>query len=747
MRIKMMIENFKHHLVTSIFILICTIFISGIFIVSFEFDKFLTHFAYNEYKTNNNNYDIVIRSNTGIYIGTVNGKNDEFENSYVKKNSLYTTNLVVQANKNQIVTGVYEGNNSDLKDVFNIQNINKNEVVITKILADLLSLKENDILSLNLGTNTFDYKIVDIIDGVGLAKGNYIFLSGNMISTYYNVGISGLSNIILLDVKNKSEELIIYEYLKEAYKIHTVNYINDLEYVSTLYYMKAGTICFIMAFVILLILFMLVKIYRTKLNKQIEFFEKIGKKNYYISFQIMTWLILMILSYIVSFILTSCLFDIFCLKLKCYDKFIIDISTYLKMFVVLSIIVLLMFIRFKNINIIPKKVYFWLKHLIIIIEVIILLIFKEHVLFGLFLIILIFTLIVYIINIIYNLFKYFKNYFNKLYMYNLSKKSIISKLILVLQILIIMGISMCITMISYNNKSKNEAKSLLQIDNLIVNQYKVDTNDLFDEIKVDNNIKLYRETINNSFCFSSSQLSKYTNIKLTDAEKEKYDTDKKYVILPIAFRNKFNVKLNDKISINYIEKNKTEEFEVLKFIDTVYNEMIIVNHSNEMFYGYIFKDNTTYQNMLDLFGKNMYQIYNVSNQVEKSYDTITSIVTIVQIVLVMIIFIFIIFSIYLSYLEYKSQEESLVKLKTLGFGFEKWIKPAINKFIISIIICFVLGCIFSGIVTYYIDIILIFFGDIFHISFNLKIVILSGIISMITFISGFIVSCYQYKKI
>ena len=192
---------------------------------------------------------------------------------------------------------------------------------------------------------------------------------------------------------------------------------------------------------------------------------------------------------------------------------------------------------------------------------------------------------------------------------------------------------------------------------------------------------------------------------------------------------------------------KKELFEVLKFVDILYDKMAIVNRSDVMYFGYILRDNNTYQDILTTFDNTSYRLYNISNVIQANSRIHKNVVTVIKYVIIAILFILILFSIYLGYLEYKYQEDSLRKLKYLGCSFDKWIKPAIIKLIISIMICLICGFIWTSIILHYIDIILIYFHTIFHISFNYKIILISSLFSMICLIIGFISACYHFKKL
>lgn len=747
MRLKLMIENFKHHFVLSIFIILCMIFISGAFIITLECDNFMLHVSYEEYKHANNDYDIIIKSNTGLYLGNVNGENGEYENSYSRKNALYNTSLVVQANNQETIVEVFEGENADIYEVFHIKNLDKNETVITRSLANSLQITTGDQITLFLDSGNYTYIVSDIIEEEGLVIGKSIIVTGDKISSYYNLGISGLCNLILLEVKMDENELDIYNYLKDKFSIYSVNYINDLEYISSLHSSTIDTICLLMIIIMIPVLFLLVKIYRNKIKKQIDYFEINGKKNYYLSYQILVWSIVGMVSFIVGLILANISFEAFYDLFNCKVPFVISIKSYLIVLVILILIVVFLLLPKNKFNKMPKKVYLVIKYAILLIEIILLIIFSKHVLFGLFLIILVFTLIIYLIDIVFKSSKRIKSYLVRIYIYNFGRKSIISKLILILEVIIIVGVSLGMTVVNYHLKEYDNFTELLKIDSVVATKYQVDTKGLFDEVRVDNNAIISNQNINNLFSFSSEQLTRYTDFSLTNEELIKYESNEKYIILPLSYRNELDLKIGDKIQVNILNKDKKESFEVLKFVDILYDKMAIVNRSDVMYFGYILRDNNTYQDILTTFDNTSYRLYNISNVIQANSRIHKNVVTVIKYVIIAILFILILFSIYLGYLEYKYQEDSLRKLKYLGCSFDKWIKPAIIKLIISIMICLICGFIWTSIILHYIDIILIYFHTIFHISFNYKIILISSLFSMICLIIGFISACYHFKKL
>lgn len=747
MRLKLMIENFKHHFVLSLFILICMIFISGIFIVSLESDEFLLHVSHEEYKNANNSYDIVIKSNSGIYLGNVDGENDEYANSYKRKNGLYNTSLVIGANNQETIVEVFEGTKEDLFDVFEIEEFNTGETVITDVLAKELGIVVGDVITIYLDEVSYTYQVSNITKGEGLASEASMFIVGDRVAKHYNLGISGLCNLILLEIANEKEEERIYNYLKEKFSIYNVNYINDLEYIASLHSSAIDSICNLMATIIIFVLFLLVKIYRNKLKKQIDYFELIGKKKYYLSYQILVWSIVIIISFILGFVIAAAAFSTFYDLFNCKVPFVMSIKTYIITICIMILIVAILLLPKNKINKLPKKVYLACKYAILLIEAILLIIFNKHVLFGLFLIVFSITLIVHLISLIFNLAKHFKDYLTRVYIYNFCKHSIISRLILLVEIVIIAGITIGLTVITYHLKEYDNFIELLKIDSVVATKYKVDTSELFDEVRVDNNAIICGENIHNVFSFNTEQLSEYTNFSLTTEETKKYESSEKYIILPLSYRNRFNLQVGDKIDVHILNKDEIEEFEVLKFVDILYDKMAIVNKSDVMYYGYIMKENTTYEDIRDVFSETSYNLYNVSSIIRKNSKIHIDVVTIIKYVLIGILVLLILFSIYLGFLEYKYQEDSLRKMKILGCSFKKWIKPALIKFIISMIVCFGCGFIWASIITNYIDTILIFFHTIFHISFNFQIVLIASSFSIVSLTIGFISACYQFKKL
>ena len=144
MRLKLLLENIKHHFLLSFFILFVSILTVSCLTLAFETESFLYQITKEDYLESNHNYDIVIKSNTGLSLTGTKGDNNEFEELYKRKSSFYNATLYIENNINKAtVSNVFEGSSEDLIEAFDINiELKKNEAVITKELSNNLNLQQ-----------------------------------------------------------------------------------------------------------------------------------------------------------------------------------------------------------------------------------------------------------------------------------------------------------------------------------------------------------------------------------------------------------------------------------------------------------------------------------------------------------------------------------------------------------------------------------------------------------------------------
>ena len=186
MRLKLLLENIKHHLILSFFILFTSIIIVTSLTLVFETNSFLYHMTKDEYRLVNHDMDIIIKANTGLSLKGTRGDNLEFDNSYERRNSFYNVTLLATSTSNTGIVQIFEGSNEDINSAFG-QNltINENEIVITSTLASNLEISNNDFIDLYIGDKTIKYKVVDVIDGTGMYAGDSAFITGYNVASQY----------------------------------------------------------------------------------------------------------------------------------------------------------------------------------------------------------------------------------------------------------------------------------------------------------------------------------------------------------------------------------------------------------------------------------------------------------------------------------------------------------------------------------------------------------------------------------
>lgn len=745
MQLKILFENIKHHLILSLFIIFTAIVILTSITLSIEANSFLYHATSDEYSAVNHDMDIIIKSNTGLSLKGTRGDNLEYDLSYERRNAFYNVTLLAKTNSSTNVIQIFEGSNSDINSAFNKNlNINDFEIVITYELANKLQVTNNDLIDLYIGDKVVKYKVVDIIEGSGMYQGESAFITGYNVAEHY--ALKKMYNLIMLDVKDAADFDVIYNHIKIKYNSYSIININDTQHIESLSNTSLDETLMIITVIFIIILIILFKMFNEKTKKQKEYFILIGKNNFYKSYQLLAWLLLLITSLVFSILLANLFINIMEGIYNCRVPYSINIMSY-----IYSLIPLLVVLLFRVFNINFKKLNFNKIYIIILITFtvicsILMICFKDNSLFSLFLLVFIIGLCLLIIEIVYRLSKYFLSFIQRIYIYDINKKTVIFRLLQFIYVFIIVIISLILSTLNTYTVQTENLSDLIKIDTVVATKTVYNKSDSYDQIQIDNNVTINETNLSIVLGLSHNQYEEYLDYpSLTNEEKEKFSQDKKYIILSKYFENTYHFEVGDKVEL--LINEKVESFEILKFVNHIYYKFAIVNHSDNMYYGYVIDSNNLKDDLISSFNEYKYSIINFKDSIIKHQDLYNNVLQIVKYTLVIIIGIIILLSIYIAYEEHLYQEVSLKKLKLLGLCNKQMTRISIIKFIYNLLICSLLGFIFSSIILSIIDDVAGNFNTIFYIEYDFKIVLISTIITSMCLFISFIYSNIKYRKI
>lgn len=745
MRLKILYENIKHHLVLSLFIVFTTIVIVTSINLSLETNSFLNHVTSDEYKLVNHDMDIIIKANTGLSLKGTRGDNLEYDSSYERRNAFYNVTLLVKSDNSNCVIQIFEGTNEDINSAFNKSlNINDFEIVITKSLANNLQVSINDLIDLYIGDKIVKYKVVDIIDGSGMYKGDSAFITGYNVAEHY--ALKKMYNLIMLDVKDDVNFDGLYNHIKNKYNSYTVTNINDTKHVESLSNSSLDETLMIITLIFIIILIILLKMFSEKLKKQKEYFILIGKNNFYKSYQLLAWLFLIIISLTFSILLSNLFINIMLEIYKCRIPYIINKISFIYSLIPLLVVMLFRFfdINFRRVNF--NKIYIYILISFSLVFSVLMVCFKNSSLFSVFLLLLIIVLSLFIIEIVYRLSKYLLSYIQRVVIYDLNKKTLIFRLLQFIYVFIIVIISLILSTLNTYTTQINNFSKLVKLDTVVATKTIFTENDSYDQIQIDNNVNIYDTNLNIVLGLNVNQYESYLDYPpLTSEEKDKFSKDVNYIILPKYFENTYHLEVGDEVEL--LINEKIESFEILKFVNHIYYKMAIINHSDNMYYGYAIDSNNLSDDLITNFNEYKYSIVNFKDSINKHQDLYNNVLQLVKYTLVIIIGIIILLSIYIAYEEHLYQESNLRKLKLLGLNNQQMMLTSIVKFIYNLVLCSLLGIISSKIILSIIDDVAENFNTIFYIEFDFKIVLISTVITSVCLLISFIYSNIKYRKI
>ena len=299
MRLKLLFENIKHHFVLTCFILLTFTVIISSSILGLEIDNLTYHISSDEYHRINNDFDVVIKSNTGLSLYGTKGEDYKYDNCYKRRIGFYNTTIVVNFDESSDAVSIYEGTNEDFKNAFNLDlQLDSNSIALSNAFATKNNLSVGDTIIINLSNNKIPYTVTNIVDTGGMVSGEHVFITGNNISSFF--GNKNMYNVILLDIDEKANYQEVYNHLSTAYSKYTVKDINDYETIKTLSHSTISEMMVIFCVLFVILTVIILKMYDQKIKKQEEYFELIGKKRYFISSKLIMYLLLLIVSLVLT---------------------------------------------------------------------------------------------------------------------------------------------------------------------------------------------------------------------------------------------------------------------------------------------------------------------------------------------------------------------------------------------------------------------------------------------------------------
>lgn len=739
MRLKIVYNNIKKYLGLNILILIATICCNACLIMSFEVTDFGIHVAQSRIKRNYLDYDIVVKSTTGLSLRGTKGDNDELEPFYNKKTSFYNVTLLASTTNNADTVNVFEGTNESISNVYNQISIKHNETIITNQLATSLGVSIGEYINLHIQNNLYQYKVISIVDSNEFTSSKAMFISGSNISQSF--AFKNMYNLIMLDVKDENMHQVS-QHISNYYSKYNVIDTNDLEYIKSSFYVNLNFVTIIAAVLFMAIMLVLLSIYMMRLKKQKNYFDVNLSTKYFHLNMIIQYAIYTLISMIVSSILTSIVCNWYLKSIDAYELY--DIR-YLSIILSSTII----FIAFMF-NLLPKKNMFKLQpkyntiiKLSCLILVLVSLLFIQNTdIYKLLIIIAAVLILIIMVDLIMWIKKYVPNFLLKVYIFDINKKSSIAKVILFVHVLTMIVLSIAICAYVNYDKQIDELSELIKIDDVVVTNTSNSLSKQYDQIRIDSEVLIKDKSLDLVCGFNGEQLLKYTNIDLNEYELSLYNSSDNYVILPKFYSSVCNYQVGEEIEL---VNGKKEKYTILKIVDQVYSTFAIVNHSDNLKYGYVI-DGKIDLLVADKFSDYVYSVVNIGNNIESMSDVYAQTFKFLSSIIIGLIILIAWFGCYLAYMEFYYQKPNIDKLEKLGMSNKTIINLEICKLIINVIVTLILGGIVGYIILSYFDVIGDLFKTLIFINADIKVLGIALVISIACQILGFILTIYLINK-
>ncbi len=770
MPIKLLIKNIKHHFILSLFLLLSlTSFMSMLF-MQFEYENFIAKFNLQEYIYENNGFDITIKSKSIFGMSPI--ASNKYKSAYEKSAAFYQAALVVEGNGNSVVATIFEGKSQNNDEIYNYQNafshfdadLSKKEdsnitkepnddnvdtnkpiekTIITKELATSLDVKIGDFLAIYLNKQMYTYQICNIVESEGFFSDHSMLIVGENLSKNLTF-LPDFANLILIQAKDEKQLDDIYDKLIQDYDGYNVTNIKDEEYIKS-FVTNDALVYIVMTACMLFGLFILIKaIYQKKVKKQKDIINNYST-SYYYRYQIMARAILFITSYLLGLVIVQGYFSLTASLYAHPFTYRINIRSCLFAFIIVLILYVLLSVPFQIKLPKMKKIYgFILLGLCILLGGIGAITHQKGMM-SVGIVCTTFILIWFVIRFCFHRLKYLKNFLKRVYMYHLNKRSILDKVIIVMYIIIACFFSIILTSMVNYHQSIDQMDQLINLDTVVLtngNSFSDEKIGMYDFIKIHDGKKDL--TIDTVLGFDTHQVEKYTNVSLTDEEKKLFEKENA-IILSKYFQNKLNCEVGDFIQVKLPGTLEEKEYQIVKFVDSVYWKFAFVNRNDTMMNGYIVKEDLS--ELKHNLTKTTYNVVDVNKQVNKIQSFYDTNLKQVSFVLIFIMAIFIFFLFYLSYIDLENKKESIKKLHTLGLSVHRMVHLNLFQMIFNVALAIVLSICLSSVVVLYFDSIASIFKTTFYIDFHAKLVILSSFIMSICLAFGTLYTTLLISKI
>ena len=746
MRLKLALSNLKSHALISILIVLLMSCIYGVGLVGIECTNYLVQANISELKNQHHDFDITVKGDIPLSLRGISYYEDDgihnISEKYQRIAAFYNITTVVFSPTSDEVANIYEADAEDFEVALNLKNIpSTTEALITSDLASKLSLKKHDYISIYVGTTSYDYQIIDIVEGEGIYHNSSVLIGGRRLNDYYGIKNVRMPNYILADLKDDNPEEVL-DILRANYQGQTVTNLLDEEYAKTITTNSIGIIAIIVAILFVFILMLFLNVYLNIINKQKEVFLSLGQKRYYYQTNIISTVLAFIFAIILGSVFARIIFKMFG-PIFSYDKtYIPSIVGRATASLLLALPFALLFlkkqIQTKNIALNNKQKIFCL---IFISVIAMLLMFMNTVLktYALFIVILItFALL---LNLLIFLFKKVKKLDFRLYLYDLNVKDNIYKMQIYLQVFVITLLAVMLMSINVYKSQSEELSNVVKIECAVATSSEYLEISEYDRIRLASNSQIEEIEMSIVLGLDANQVSQYTTIVLTEKEQKLFNDDK-YIILSKYFQNRYGYDIGDVVSMRV--RGKEEYFKILKFTDNVFSKMAVVSNSTELYYGFVVEESK--EALLNDFRMKNYQLINFSSAIDKSVSIFNSSIEVATVVMVILIILVILFAFYLVKIEIESKKEVIRKMKKLGLSRNEWVKINLIKYAFSIIVI----VLFSLIMTYFImsniDTMLRLVKGIIYCKYNLNIAIVSIVIGVLSAILSSFYVLVLYKK-
>lgn len=657
--------------------------------------------------------------------------------------AFFEVNTIMSSEKLEYVK-VMLGNLDGLKKVnskVTSLNLNYNEIIITKYLAESFGLKLGDQVKIKFNDD-IEYEVVEIVEDGGLFSKTTVFIDkdSNMqqILTAMNLTVTPeiTKNIFTIAYLNVSNVNIIEEIKAiDDYKNLNITPTYNQELINQNINKATAAFGVVFLFVLIAILFVLqstLSIIFKDRTKQIGIIKSIGSRSsFFLGLLLLETMIYLIIALVFASILSRTIINVGLSYLNSDLIFKLEFRVIAFGFIIvlalLYLIVFYNYLKIRNTSIISlsqdnkliiksRNIYYLI--VFVGLEICNLLLNQDvylKAIFSSFLGIVIGFLVLRLIvrfgkEIVSDyLFKTIsiKNMsYNKTITYNLN-----------IVLIAFLTIFIMIATINYNNRRIEEAYNDANVDFIITNIIH-ETSVVVGEVRSIENVLsadegfLYRDVgFNDSDLLSDYMLSlnedkifDYFNLEVSSDVISKFsDTNIAYILLPISFKELNGYDVNDKVYLNINEEYNNEEFIVAGFFINDSNYFVLTNMANLTKYSSEAKNvilvnsngNNTklYQDLIEKFQSRLYYIIDFNIIISSIFEELNQTVSYFNYISYILIVCFIITIFNNSILIYNELKSTYAKLKIIGTSNKKLVSMIVKEnlyLLILTLICSIL---------------------------------------------------------